>query len=170
MWPVLMSAWFNIRTDLYQASVTCWLTSWAQCTLDRQKGEELKVQRPPSCGISHSSIDLGGGGGVTQECETSQGCVSCAFHCREASSAWYCPCVLVYMSRCLQVALYSFSEVKVQIGPWSVLWLLFEELMVSLHWAFGTQFWCCLKHSVQVRKPTALIWKSGINKNQLISY
>lgn len=60
MWPVLMSVWFNIRTDLCQASVTCWLTSWAHYTLDRQKGEELKVQRPPSCGISHSSIDLKG--------------------------------------------------------------------------------------------------------------
>ncbi|KAI4830316.1 hypothetical protein KUCAC02_001955 [Chaenocephalus aceratus] len=33
------------------------------CTLDRQEGEEVKVQRPPSCGISHSSIDLRGDGG-----------------------------------------------------------------------------------------------------------
>ena len=93
-----MSLWFNIRTDLYQASVTCWLTSWAQCSVDGQKGEELKVQRPPSCGISHSGIDLGFGGGVTQECETSQGCVSCAFHCGEVSSARtealsMCPCL-----------------------------------------------------------------------------
>lgn len=23
MWPLLMSEWFNIRSDLYQASVTC---------------------------------------------------------------------------------------------------------------------------------------------------
>lgn len=122
MWLVLMSVWFNIRTDHCRASLTCWLTSWAQCTLDRQKGEELKVQRPPSCGISHLGIDLGGGGGVTQECETSQGCVSCAFHCQEASSVWYYPCVLVYMSCCLQVVLNPVSELKVQMGPWSVLW------------------------------------------------
>lgn len=64
MWPVLMSARFNIRTDHCLASLTCWLTSWTQCTLDGQKGEELKVQRPPSGGISHLGIDLGGGGGV----------------------------------------------------------------------------------------------------------
>lgn len=104
MWLVLMSVSFNIRTDLYQTPVTCWLTSKAQCTLVRQKGEELKVQRPPSCGISHSSIDLGGGGGVTQECQTSQGCVSCAFHCREASFA---KTMVLSMCACLHVLLFA---------------------------------------------------------------
>lgn len=119
MWPLLMSLWFNIRTDLYQAWVTCWLTSWARCTLDRLKGEELKVQRPPSCGISHSAIDLRGGWGVTQECETSQGCVPCAFAVKKPRlpGAWCSPCVLVYISCCLQVVLYPFSKLKVQIGP-----------------------------------------------------
>lgn len=144
MWPVLMSVWFNIKNDLYQASVTCWLTSWDLCTLDRQKGEEFKVQRPPSYGISHSSIDLGGGGGVTQECETSQGCVSCVFHCWEASSACHYPCVLVYMSCCLQVVLYPFSELKVQMGPWSVFGQLFEELIAVPYSAFVTQIECYL--------------------------
>lgn len=137
MWPVLMSAWFNIRTDHCLASLTCWLTSWGT---ERWgvKSAETTLQRYFT--LRHR-FGRRWRGGVTQECETTQGCVSCAFHCGEASSVWYYPCVLVYMSCCLQVALNPVSELKVQMGPWSVLGLLFEALLVSFRSAFIKLFW-----------------------------
>lgn len=95
----LMSAWFNIRPGLDQGGLAYFADGpvGPGCGPDRQKGEELKVQRPPSCGISHSSIYLGGGGrgdaGMWR-------CVSHAFHCREASLAWCVIHVCLFTSAC----------------------------------------------------------------------
>ena len=168
MWPVLMSVWFNISTDLGQASVTCWPTSWVQCTLDRQKGEELKGQRPPYCGISHSSIDLGGWWrGDSGMWNKSRVCVVCLSLSRSLL------CLVLSMCACLHVTLFAGGALAIfwtegANRPLKCAWTAILRSLVSLYSAFMCYIklwkiphcpnWALQIASVQKMKTFHLLW------------
>lgn len=140
MWLVLMSVWFNIRSDHCRASLTCWLTSWAQCTLDRQKGEELKVQRPPSCGISHLGIDLGVVEGWLRNVKQVKGVCRVHFTVKKPPPSGIIHVCLFTCPAVCRWCLTQFLNWRCKWAPEVCFGLLFEALTVLLCSAFVRQF------------------------------